>query len=149
MFSTFSAFHFSSKQRRKQTYNIVVSVCNTKNNTNTAGESKYIKILHRLNQLLIEVSRKVYGTNLLRAQTSHDLQVRYYPHTSLNSSKGVICCPKLGNCSKEETLEGTKSQGVTKVKRFKVKRNGEIKDTNTFVFTINTPVLSNSQSGIL
>ena len=64
-----------------------------------------------------------------------------YPHTSLNSSKGVIRCPELRTCGEEEILEGTKSQGVTGVKRFKIKRNGVLKDTNTFVFTFNTIVL--------
>ena len=56
--------------------------------------------------------------------------------------KGVIRCPKLGNCSEEEILEGTRSQGVNAIKRFKVKRNGVLKNTNTFVFTFNTSVLS-------
>ena len=69
------------------------------------------------------------------------MKVRVYPHTSLNSSEGVISCPELRNCGEEEILEGTRSQGVTGVKRFKIKRNGELKDTNTFVFTFNTPVL--------
>ena len=106
-----------------------------------AGEPENIKKLNRSNQLLIEVSKKAHAENLLRAQTFHDLKVRVYPHTSLNSSKGVIRCPELRNCGEEEILEGTKSQGVTGVKRFKIKRNGELKDTNTFVFTFNTPVL--------
>ena len=106
-----------------------------------AGEPENIKKLHRSNQLLIEVSRKAHAENLLRAQTFHDLKVRVYPHTSLNSSKGVIRCPELGNCSEEEILEGTRSQGVTAIKRFKVKRNGELKNTNTFVFTFNISVL--------
>ena len=106
-----------------------------------AGEPENIKKLHRSNQLLIEVSKKAHAENLLRAQTFHDLKVRVYPHTSLNSSKGVIRCPELGNCSEEEILEGTRSQGVTAIKRFKVKRNGELKNTNTFVFTFNTSVL--------
>ena len=47
----------------------------------------------------------------------------------------------MGNCSEEEILEGTGSQGVTAIKRFKVKRNGEFKNTNTFVYTFNTSVL--------
>ena len=106
-----------------------------------AGEPENIKKLHRSNQLLIEVSRKAHAENLLRAQTFHDLKVRVYPHTSLNSSKGVIRCPELGSCSEEEILEGTRSQGVTAIKRFKVKRNGELKNTNTFVFTFNTSIL--------
>ena len=37
--------------------------------------------------------------------------------------------------------QGQVTQGVTGVKRFKIKQNGELKDTNTFVFTFNTPVL--------
>ena len=67
--------------------------------------------------------------------------MRVFPHTSLNSSKGVIRCPDLRNSSEEEILEGTRSQGVTAVKRFKIKRNGQLKDTNTFVITFNTPTL--------
>ena len=106
-----------------------------------AGEPENITKLHRSNQLLIEVSRKAHAENLLRAQIFHDLKVRVYPHTSLCSSKGLIRCPELGNCSVEEILEGTRSQGVTAIKRFNVKRNGELKNTNTFVFTFNIPVL--------
>ena len=65
-----------------------------------------------------------------------------YPHTSLNSSKeNSSNCSELRNCGEEEILEGTISQGVTAVKRFKVKRNGELKDTNTFFFIFNTPIL--------
>ena len=88
-----------------------------------AGEPEniYIKKLHRSNQLLIEVSKKAHAENLLRAQTFYDLKVRVYPHTSRNSSKGVIRCPELRNCGEDEILEGTRSQGVTGVKRFKVK----------------------------
>ena len=99
-----------------------------------AGEPETIKKLHRSNQLLIQVSKKAHAK-------IHDLKVRVYPQTSLNSSKGVIRCPEVRNCGEDEILEGTRSQGVTGVKRFKVKRNGELKDTNTFVFTFNTPVL--------
>lgn len=106
-----------------------------------AGEPENIKKLYRSHQLLIEVSKKAHAENLLRAQTFHDMEVRVYPHASLNSSKGVIRCSELVNCSEEEILEGTKSQGVTAVKRFKIKRNGQFKNTNTFVFTFNTPVL--------
>ena len=86
-----------------------------------AGEPENIKTLHRSNQLLIEVSKKAHAENLLRAQTFHDLKVRVCPHTSLNSSKGVICCPELRNCGEEEIFEGTRSQAVTGVKRFKTR----------------------------
>ena len=59
----------------------------------------------------------------------------------MNSSKGVIRCPELKNRDEDEVFEGTRSRGVTGVKRFKIKRKGELKDTNTFVVTFNTPVL--------
>ena len=106
-----------------------------------AGEPKSIKKLTRSNQLLIEVSRKAHAENLLRTQTFHNLNVRVYPHSSLNSSRGVIRCPDLRGCSEQEILDEMKSQGVTAVKRFRVRKDGQLKDTNTFVFTFNTPVL--------
>ena len=106
-----------------------------------AGEPENIKKLYRSNQLLVEISKKSHAENLLRTTLFHNLKVRVFPHTSLNSSRGVIRCPDLRNSS-EEILEGTRSQGVTAVKRFKIKRNGQLKDTNTFVFTFNTPTLS-------
>ena len=94
--------------------------------------------MYRSNQLLVEISKKSHAENLLRTTLFHNLKVRVFPHTSLNSSRGVIRCPDLRNSSEEEILEGTGSQGVTAVKRFKIKRNGQLKDTNTFVFTFNT-----------
>ena len=106
-----------------------------------SGEPKSIKKLSKSNQLLVEVSRKAHAENLLRTQTFHNLKVRVRPHRSLNSSRGVIRCPDLRGCSEKEILDEMKPQGVTAVKRFRVKKDGQLKDTNTFVFTFNTPVL--------
>ena len=106
-----------------------------------SGEPESIKKLQRTNQLLIEVKKKAHAENLLRTTTFHDLKVRVYPHTSLNTSKGVIRCAELRDCSEQEILDGTKQQGVTAVKRFKIRRDSKLKDTNTFVFTFNTPTL--------
>ena len=106
-----------------------------------AGEPKSIKKLTRSNQLLVEVTRKAHAENLLRTQTFHNLKVRVHPHSSLNSSRGVIRCPDLRGCSEQEILDEMKSQGGTAVKRFRIKKDGQLKDTNTFVFTISTPVL--------
>ena len=106
-----------------------------------AGEPKSIKKLTRSNQLLIEVNKKSHAENLLRTQKFHNLNVGIYPHSSLNSSRGVIRCPDLRGCSEQEILDEMKSQGVTAVKRFRFKKDGQLKDTNTFVFTFNTPNL--------
>ena len=92
-----------------------------------AGEPKSIKKLTRSNQLLIEVSRKAHAENLLRTQTFHNLNVCVYPHSSLNSSRGVIRCPDLRGCSEQEILDEMKSQGVTAVKRFRVRKDGQLK----------------------
>ena len=106
-----------------------------------ARESKSIKKLTRSNQLLIEMSRKAHAENRLRTQTFHDLKVRVLLHSSLNSSRGVIRCPDLRGCSEQEIFEEIKTQDVTAVKRFRVRRDGQLKDTNTFVFNFNTTVL--------
>ena len=84
-----------------------------------AGELKNIKKLARSNQLLIEVNKKSHAENLLRTQKFHNLNVRVYPHSSLNSSRGVIRSPDLRECSEQEILDEMKSQGVTAVKRFR------------------------------
>ena len=102
-----------------------------------AGEPENIKKLHRSNQLLIEVSKKESSsyTDFSRLESPS------VPSYLAKFLKRVIRCPELRNCGEENILEGTRSQGVTGVKRFKVKRNGEFKDTNTFVFIFITPVL--------
>ena len=87
------------------------------------------------------MTRKAHAENLLRTQTFHNLKVRVHPHSSLNSSRGIIRCPDLRGCSEQEILDEMKYQGVTAVKRFRIKKDGLLKDTNTFVFTFNTPVL--------
>ena len=66
------------------------------------------------------------------------------PHTYLNSSKGVIRSRDLESVSEEEICENLSSQGVTSVKRIKVRRNNELVRTNTFILTFDVPTLPNS-----
>ena len=63
------------------------------------------------------------------------------PHSSLNTSKGIVCCPALSKVTSEHILEFMADQGVTDVRRINVRRDGEMKPTNTYVFTFNSPVL--------
>ena len=115
-----------------------------------AGEPENIKNCTDRISCSLRSVKKSHAENLLRTTLFHNLKVRGFPHTSLNSSKGVIRFPDFRNSSEEEILEDTLSQGETAVKRFKIKRNGQLKDTNTLVFTFNTPITTkNSQSGIL
>ena len=62
-------------------------------------------------------------------------------HGSLNTCKGVVRGPDLKGVSEQEILEEMREQGVINVRRIKVRHDGTLKDTNTFVFTFNTSVL--------
>ncbi|MES9994112.1 MAG: hypothetical protein ABW098_19340 [Candidatus Thiodiazotropha sp.] len=105
-----------------------------------AGVPKSIKKL-RSGDLLVEYSNKKQIENLLRLEKFHDLHVKVSLHGSLNTSKGVVRCPDLRGVSEQEILENMREQGVVGVRRIKVRRDGSLKDTNTFVFTFNTSVL--------
>ena len=62
-------------------------------------------------------------------------------HSSLNTSKGTVCCPALSKVTKEQIKEGMTEEGVTDVRRITVRRDGILKQTNTFVLTLNSPNL--------
>ena len=63
------------------------------------------------------------------------------PHSSLNTSKGIIHCPALNRVTSDDIKEGMVEQGVTDVRRITVRRDGETKLTNTYVLTFNSPTL--------
>ena len=63
------------------------------------------------------------------------------PHSSLNTSNGIIRCPALSRVTSDDIKEGMAEQGVTDVRRITVRRNGVIKLTNTRVLTFNSPNL--------
>ena len=78
---------------------------------------------------------------LLNLKNFCGLKCKVTPHSSLNISKGIVCCPALNRQTCEHILEFMGEQGVTDVRRISVFRDGAKKPTNTFVFTFNTPVL--------
>ena len=81
----------------------------------------------------MEYTNKKQIENLLRLQKFHDLRVQVSLHSSLNTCKGVVRCPDLkGELREQDDLN---------VCRIKVRHDGTLKDTNTFVFTFNTSVL--------
>ncbi|MEW8548145.1 MAG: hypothetical protein AB2693_31970 [Candidatus Thiodiazotropha sp.] len=105
-----------------------------------AGHLKTIKKL-KSGDLLLEVDRHQQVENLLKTTKIFDLKVKISLHNTLNSSKGVIRCPELRPCSDKDILENLKDQGVIGVRNISVRRNGEVKPTNTYVLTFDTPVL--------
>ena len=89
----------------------------------------------------MEYTNKKQTESLLRLQKLHDLRVQVSLHSSLNTCKGVVRCPDLKGVSEQEILEQMRQQGVIYVRRIKIRHDGTLKDTNTFVFTFNTSVL--------
>ena len=85
--------------------------------------------------LLIEVDKKAYAENLLKMKTFAGLKIKASPHLSLNSSKGVVRSSELSLCTLDEIKTYLKPQGVSDVKRISIKRNDEIINTNTYIFT--------------
>ena len=63
------------------------------------------------------------------------------PHSSLNTSKGIICCSALSRVTSDDIKEGMAEQGVTDVRRNTVRHDGIIKPIYTFVLTFNSPNL--------
>ena len=108
-----------------------------------AGEPKTVKKL-RNGSLLVECSTESHSKNLLKSKSLCGISITVNPHTYLNSSKGVIRSRDLEGVSEEEICENLSSQGVTSVKRIKVRRNNELVPTNTFILTFDVPTLPNS-----
>lgn len=91
--------------------------------------------------LLIETTSAAQSRRLLELKTLGEFPVEVIPHQSLNTSRGVIYCPDLLNCSTEEILEGLKDQGVIEVRRIKVRKEGNLVDSPNHILTFNNPAL--------
>ena len=63
------------------------------------------------------------------------------PHSSLNTSKGIIRSPTLNRVTSDDIKEGMVEQGVTDVRRITVRCDGVTKLINTYVLTFNSPNL--------
>ena len=95
-----------------------------------AGEPKSVKKL-RSGSLLIVCATESHSKNLLKSKLLCNISINVTPHTTLNSSKGVVRSRDLEGVSEEEICENLSSQGVSSVKRINVRRNNELVPTNT------------------
>ncbi|GFU62247.1 putative RNA-directed DNA polymerase from transposon X-element [Trichonephila clavipes] len=72
------------------------------------------------------------------------------PHRTLNSCRGVISESDLLCASETEILEGLSDQGVTQVRRIKIKKDSSLFPTKNLILTFNSPKLpSNIKAGYL
>jgi hypothetical protein len=101
-----------------------------------------IKSLKKLRNgtILIETDTDKQSLLLLKVTKLGDLQVEVEPHSSLNSSKGVVRCFDLMNCSIDEIKSELAPQLVTDVIQIHSKRSGSLKPTPVFIFSFATPI---------
>ena len=92
--------------------------------------------------LLIEAARNIQAKHILDTQTFLDIEVDAEAHHSLNTSRGVIrdYHKDLLDMSDEEIRKELFSQGVTKVSRFILKKDGKEIKTNTLFLNFDTHI---------
>ncbi|XP_071055015.1 uncharacterized protein [Onthophagus taurus] len=103
------------------------------------GEFKSIKKTRK--GLLVETASAVQAKRVLVTKRIGNIDVKVNPHRALNTSKGIVYCPDLLNCSLEEIQAELMRQGVIDVRRIKSKREGVLSDTPNHILTFNSPIL--------
>ena len=101
------------------------------------GQPKNVRRLKNGNFILTLTSEK-HRDILLNTKTILNIPVNCYLHQTANTSKGILRCRDLWDQTNEDIIEGLAGQGVIGVKRFTMKRNGEVKATNTLLLTFNS-----------
>ena len=95
-------------------------------------------------------NNKLMKTTKLNLTINNVIPIEVQPHFSLTTMKGVIRCPDIKECTDEEILEGLKDEGVIKLDRISVFRDGFRKQTGTFILTFSKPdIIKIYQGGLL
>ena len=90
--------------------------------------------------LLVETTRKFQTEQLLNCKTFFSLPVEVSEHKTLNSSKDIIGDKALKGETEENIQDYLQDQGVTTVKRFKIRKGHDLVSTNTLLHTFNSVV---------
>ena len=106
-----------------------------------AGSPKSVKKLNS-GSLLVEVEKPKHADNLMKLSRFFEIPAKCYPHTSLNTSRGIIRCPDLAGVTEEEIFfSNLATQNVTAARRITVFRDNVKRSTNTIVLTLSTSIL--------
>ena len=105
-----------------------------------AGSPKSVKKL-KSGGLLIEVEKATHSKNLMKIKHFFNIPTKCVPHTSLNTSKGIIRCPDLSDISVKEIASELADQNVTAARRITFFRDSVSRPTNTIILTFNTAIL--------
>ena len=69
------------------------------------------------------------------------LKCRAYPHTKLNTSKGIVRSKELSLATLEEIETAFKKQGIKEHRRVTIRRNDETIQTHTYILTFEKPLI--------
>ena len=96
-----------------------------------------------MNTIIIQTTNQKQSEKILKWKQFGKLNIKTYPHPTLNFSKGVIKSPDFASCSLEIRLH-LKPQGVTDVRRISIRKETRTIDTNTYILTFNQPTTPTS-----
>jgi len=68
-----------------------------------------------------------------------DIPIKAEPHKTLNTSRGILRCRNLRDCSDEEITTNLAAQGVTLARRIITNRQHNPTPTNTIILTFDSP----------
>ena len=105
-----------------------------------AGTVKSIKKL-RSGSLLIECANEQQSKNLLKTNSLATIPVQVSPHRTLNYCKGILRDRSgyFADMTELELTTALRPQGISTVKRFTYKRNGETLPSNTYLINFSLP----------
>ena len=89
------------------------------------------------NTIIIQTTNLKRSEKILKWKQFGKLNIKTYPHPTLNFSKEVIKSPELALCSLEKIRLHLKPQSITDVRRMSIYKETRIIDTNTYIHLMN------------
>ena len=96
------------------------------------------------NTITIQTTNQKQSEKILKWKQFGKLNIKTYPHPTLNFSKGVIKSPDLASCSLEEIRLHLKPQSVTDVRRISLHKESRTIDTTTYILIFDKPTTPTS-----
>ena len=91
------------------------------------------------NTIIIQTTNQKQSEKILKWKQFGKLNIKTYPHSTLNFLKGVIKSPDLALCFLEKIRLHLKPQGITDVRRISIHKETRTIDRNTYMLTSNKP----------
>ena len=87
------------------------------------------------------MTNEVHVESLLRLKQFFSIPAQCKPHTSLNTSRGIIRCPDLAGVSIDDIIDGLSDQNVIQARRITITRDGIKRERNTIILTFQTAII--------